>query len=74
MENKKEYFKTCDNWPQHGIQRVVVNFDTNWCTGVDTPELSTPIYKDCCHFYEINKDGSKGFEVNFKEKHPKLLL
>lgn len=54
-------------------QIVTVDLETNWATGVANPDLSFPIYKDCCRFYEIKDDGSKGEELDFSKKHPILL-
>lgn len=69
----KTYYTNCDAWPSDPMIVVNINLDTNWACEVGNPSHNFPIYKPCCHFYEINADGSCRNEVNFQEHLPIIL-
>ena len=71
---EKRYIKSCECFPQDGEYEVSVDLDTNWAYNINLPEHNFPIYKECCHFFEINEDGSKGEEVDFTKNFPIIII
>lgn len=69
----KWYFHHCDTYPTDGTRLVVVHTDINWAfrPGLDG---GFPIYKPCCHFHDVNADGSIGVEVNFSDERPIIII
>lgn len=66
--------KSCDKHPQDGEYLVDVDLKCGWAWNKALPEHNFPIYKECCHFFEINPDGSKGGEIDFSSTFPKIIV
>jgi hypothetical protein len=71
---KKDYIKSCDDFPQDGEYIIEVDLEIGWAWNKALPEHNFPIYKECCHFFEINPDGTKGDEVDFTEIKPVIII
>lgn len=72
-KNKIRLIKTCVNFSNEEFV-AVVNLKTNWGYKEDLPEYSFPVYKPCCSFFRINKDGTKGEKISFNNQFPKLII
>lgn len=75
MEHRfRKFYHKCDQFPQDPIKAVTVDTETNWAWNSAHPENSAfPVYKECCHFFKIKKNGEPGYEVDMKSRFPKLL-
>lgn len=66
-------FHYCTSVRNDTLKEVVIGND-NWATGVEEPDLQFPIYKPCCHFYELNLKTGEMQEIDCKDKMPSLCI
>lgn len=73
MSRYHQYYHSCDTFPSRAPTIVKVDMKTNWAWQKER-QGAFPIYKECCHFFVVKKNGEIGYEVDMKNRKPKLLV
>jgi len=69
-----KYYHKCDTFPNDPLRAITVDTKTNWAWDSADPQNSGfPIYKECCHFFKIKKNGECGHEVDMTTLKPKII-